>query len=99
MAQIHVLPLSRGSANTFKNVVGFDRRVNHRKANRSPEEAGLRLRAKPVTPRPVPATLLIRNLHDVAEWLPFVADRSGQERGARENPTVFTGDSSHRLAS
>ena len=70
----HVLPLSRGGANTFENVVWSDRRVNHRKANRTPEEAGLRLRAKPVTPRAVPATLSIRNLHDVAEWLPFVAD-------------------------
>ena len=68
----HVLPLSRGGANTFENVVWSDRRVNHRKANRTPEEAGLRLRTKPITPRAVPATLSIRNLHGVAEWLPFV---------------------------
>ena len=72
----HVLPLSRGGANTFENVVWADRRVNHRKANRTPEEAGLRLRATPVAPRAVPATRSIRNLHGVAEWRPFVDDRN-----------------------
>ena len=32
----HVLPLSRGGANTFENVVWSDRRVNNRKADRTP---------------------------------------------------------------
>ncbi len=68
----HVLPLSRGGANTFENVVWADRRVNNRKANRTPQEAGLRLRSRPAAPRAVPATLAIRNFHQVAEWLPFV---------------------------
>ena len=72
----HVLPLSRGGANTFENVVWADRRVNHRKANRTPEEAGLRLLAAPVAPRALPVTLAIRNTHHVDEWLPFVADKS-----------------------
>ena len=72
----HVLPVSRGGANTFENVVWSDRRVNNRKANRTPEEAGLRLRSVPGTPRALPATLSIRNLHHVADWLPFV---SGQK--------------------
>ena len=71
----HVLPLSRGGANTFENVVWSDRRVNGRKANRTPDEAGLRLLSRPQTPRAIPATLTIRNLHRVPEWKPFVADR------------------------
>ena len=71
----HVLPLSRGGANTFENVVWSDRRVNNRKGNRTPEEAGLRLRSTPGTPRAVPAMLSIRNPHRVADWQPFVADR------------------------
>ena len=71
----HVLPLSRGGTNTFENVVWSDRQVNHRKAARTPEEAGLRLRSKPVAPRAVPATLSIRNPHQVTDWLPFVPDR------------------------
>ena len=71
----HVLPLSRGGANTFENVVWSDRRVNNRKADRTPEEAGLRLHSTPRTPRAVPATLSICNPHHVADWLPFVADQ------------------------
>ena len=71
----HVLPLSRGGANTFENVVWSDRRVNHCKANRTPAEAGLRLLAPPLAPRAVPSTLSIRNLHGVADWRPFVPDR------------------------
>ena len=69
----HVLPLSRGGANTFENVVWSDRRVNNRKADRTPEEAGLRLHSTPGTPRALPVTLSIRNPHRVADWLPFVA--------------------------
>lgn len=72
----HVLPLSRGGANTFENVVWSDRRVNGRKADRTPEEAGLHLLSRPQTPRAVPATLTIRNLYRVPEWQPFVNDRS-----------------------
>ena len=71
----HVLPLSRGGANAFENVVWSDRRVNGRKADRTPEEAGLRLLAVPVAPRAVPSTRCIRNPHGVAEWRPFVAER------------------------
>ena len=69
----HVLPRSRGGMNTFENVVWSDRRVNNRKGARTPEEAGLRLRSTPGTPRAVPATLSIRNPHQVADWQPFVA--------------------------
>ncbi len=68
----HVLPRSRGGTNTFENVVWSDRRINHRKADRTPEEAGLRLRSTPGTPRAVPATLSIRNAHHIADWMPFV---------------------------
>ena len=71
------LPLSRGGANTFENVVWSDRGVNNRKADRTPEEAGLRLRSTPVAPRAVPVTRSIRNVHRVADWLPFVAERDG----------------------
>lgn len=70
----HVLPLSRGGAHGFENVVWADRRVNGRKADRTPEEAGLRLLSVPRTPRAVPMSQLIRNVHGVADWAPFVAD-------------------------
>jgi hypothetical protein len=46
--------------------------VNSRKADRLPHEAGLRLRKAPVAPRAVPATVLIRNHHAVADWRHFL---------------------------
>ena len=44
----HVLPLSRGGpADRWENCVVACRRCNWRKANKRPEEAGMRLRSKP----------------------------------------------------
>lgn len=69
----HVTPRSRGGSNSWENCVLADRRVNTRKANRTPQEAGLRLLKEPRTPRPVPVTLTLRNLHDIADWDLFLA--------------------------
>ncbi|MBA3686139.1 MAG: HNH endonuclease [Planctomycetes bacterium] len=43
----HVMPRSRGGADTLANVVTACRSCNFRKDNRTPEEAGLTLRRKP----------------------------------------------------
>ena len=64
----HVLPVSRGGANSWENCVLSDRRINSRKGARLPEEAGLRLRRAPVRPRPVPVTMVLRNVHGVPDW-------------------------------
>jgi hypothetical protein len=42
------------------------------KADRLPEEAGLRLLRKPSAPREVPVSLLIRNAHGIGDWEPFL---------------------------
>jgi 5-methylcytosine-specific restriction endonuclease McrA len=68
----HVVPLARGGATTWDNCVLADRKVNSRKADRLPHEAGLRLRKTPAAPRAVPATVLIRNSHAVADWAHFL---------------------------
>lgn len=68
----HVVPRSRGGASSWDNCVLAHRDVNSRKADRLPHEAGLRLRAKPVAPRAVPATFAIRNEHGVADWEHFL---------------------------
>jgi 5-methylcytosine-specific restriction endonuclease McrA len=47
----HVLPKSRGGASSFTNVVSCCRACNHRKANRTPEEAGMVLLSKPRAPK------------------------------------------------
>jgi len=46
----HVLPQSRGGGSTWLNTVAACASCNHRKANRTPHEAGLRLHVTPYTP-------------------------------------------------
>ncbi len=50
----HVLPRSRGGQHIWENVVSACKKCNHGKAGRTPREAGMRLRNKPVEPRPNP---------------------------------------------
>ncbi len=46
----HVLPRSRGGRNSWKNTVAACYGCNQRKGNRTPAEAGMRLRLSPFTP-------------------------------------------------
>jgi 5-methylcytosine-specific restriction endonuclease McrA len=69
----HVVPLSRGGPSSWENCVLAHREVNSRKGDRLPHEVGLRLLNKPVVPRPVPATQLIRNHHKIRDWQHFLA--------------------------
>lgn len=46
----HVFPRSRGGKNVWENVVAACRECNGRKADRTPEEAGMMLRRKPFAP-------------------------------------------------
>ena len=67
----HVHPRSRGGKETFLNLVLCDKQINIMKANRTPEEAGLRLLRKPVVPpdMPISATITRANHRD---WEPFL---------------------------
>lgn len=53
----HVLPRSRGGANAWDNTVASCYRCNQRKANRTPREAGMKLRVQPYAPSWVDALL------------------------------------------
>ncbi len=68
----HVVPRSRGGATSWDNCVLAARDVNSRKANRTPEEAGLKLRSQPREPREVPVTVLLKNVHEIPDWEPFL---------------------------
>ena len=50
----HVLPRSRGGKTCWKNIAGACVPCNHKKANRTPEEAGMRLRREPFIPMHLP---------------------------------------------
>ena len=53
----HVLPRSQGGASSWTNCVAACERCNARKGDRTPDQAGMRLRRRPVRP----------------EWKPFYA--------------------------
>ena len=50
----HVVPRVRGGPHTWENVVTACVACNHRKAGRTPEQAGMRLRQEPRAPRANP---------------------------------------------
>ena len=51
----HIVPRSRGGKTTWQNIVTACMPCNLKKANRTPEEAGMTLRTKPIRPFWLPA--------------------------------------------
>jgi 5-methylcytosine-specific restriction endonuclease McrA len=71
----HVIPRSRGGASTWENLVMCCKDVNSRKADRTPEEAGLRLLTKPQKPKWSPIYARFARLataHVPQSWLKFI---------------------------
>ncbi|MFH8370681.1 HNH endonuclease [Streptomyces sp. NPDC018031] len=54
----HVVPRSRGGGDTWLNTVASCAEDNHRKADRTPEQAGMTLLSTPFEPTPADALLL-----------------------------------------
>lgn len=67
----HVLPTSRGGPNDWDNVVTACLACNQRKGNRTPEEAGMPLLAKPSRPRYV-ALVLVRQGRASESWMKYM---------------------------
>ena len=68
----HVVPRSRGGPDTWENLVWAAKSVNHRKGNRLPHEAGLKLLTVPRAPKEVPVTALIRSVPGIDDWKLFL---------------------------
>jgi 5-methylcytosine-specific restriction endonuclease McrA len=68
----HVVPRSRGGRDSWENLVWASKEVNQRKADRLPQEAGLRLLSVPRAPKEMPVSALIRNPEDVTDWKLFL---------------------------
>ena len=64
----HVIPRSRGGKTDWSNCVLAHKEVNAKKADRTPDEAGLKLIKQPSIPRHMPLTYYIKNKHNVKEW-------------------------------
>lgn len=67
----HVVPRHRGGRTSWTNLVTACRACNHRKGGRTPDEANMPLRHRPVEPRPSVAYRLGRYVRDVRfqTWL------------------------------
>ncbi|MBT2476998.1 HNH endonuclease [Streptomyces sp. ISL-94] len=68
----HVLPRAQGGGDTWLNTVASCAEDNHRKAARTPEEAGMPLLRKPFVPSPADAMLLalgVAGREALPEWL------------------------------
>jgi 5-methylcytosine-specific restriction endonuclease McrA len=75
----HVLPRHRGGPHTWENLVSACKTCNHRKAGRTPVEAGMRLMQEPAAPRVSVYHTLFPYLGSELEWRKFVP---GYEPGA-----------------
>lgn len=73
----HIVPQSRGGPTSWENCVLACRKINTRKADRTPAEAGLTLIRQPVTPRAVPITLTLENTHHIEDWNVFLPHGRG----------------------
>lgn len=68
----HVVPRSHGGGDTWLNTVAACAADNHRKADRTPAQAGMRLLTQPFEPTPADALLLALGLRDgdtLPDWL------------------------------
>ena len=65
----HILPRSRGGDTSWENCVVACKPCNNRKGNRTPKEAGLKLRHEPRRP---PWRSFLHGIRPLASWSPFV---------------------------
>ena len=65
----HVIPRSQGGTHTWENVVAACIFCNHRKAGRTPKEAGMDLLSKPKIPNPNYHLFYRKPIQD--QWLQF----------------------------
>ena len=68
----HVTPRSRGGRTTWENVVTCCQLCNSRKGNRTPQEAGMRLRVRPMRPKENPVLRHKLGHPRYQSWQPFL---------------------------
>jgi 5-methylcytosine-specific restriction endonuclease McrA len=67
----HIIPRSRGGATAWENVVAACAGCNHKKGDRTPEEAKMKLRDKPARPRFV-AIVMMGEIRGHATWQKYL---------------------------
>ncbi len=77
----HVRPVSRKGINRWSNCVTACRSCNHRKADRTPEEAGMSLLAVPYAPSPAAYLMLQNSGRIIADQMSYLEKMmTGYER-------------------
>jgi hypothetical protein len=67
----HVIPRAQGGKNTFENMVWCHKDINSKKADKTPEQAGLKLIRKPYAPKSIPVSATINIAHHPS-WVHFL---------------------------
>jgi 5-methylcytosine-specific restriction endonuclease McrA len=85
----HVLPKSQGGKNTWNNIVACCKPCNAHKANRRPEEIGMKLIHKPVKPRWInPITHNKGKTITCTSWKKFM-DRVDTDEGVKHTNEIL----------
>lgn len=71
LSRDHILPSSKGGQDTWLNCVTACIKCNHYKADRTPEQAGMKLLALPFEPNTA-EYLILRNRHILADQMDFL---------------------------
>lgn len=64
----HLIPKSRGGKTDWLNCVLACKEINSKKADLTPDEAGLKLLIQPTIPKELPIFYYIKNKHNIKEW-------------------------------
>ena len=72
----HVIPRSRGGKTVWENIVASCIPCNSMKANRTPEQAGMKLRKQPYRPKTLPLNgPLLTSAREVPpEWIYYLSE-------------------------
>lgn len=67
----HVIPRAQGGKNTFENMVWCHKDINSKKADKTPQQAGLKLIRKPTAPKAIPISATFNVAHHPS-WVHFL---------------------------
>jgi len=78
----HIIPRAQGGRSTWENLVACCRRDNHRKADRTPEQASMKLIRRPLPANIHTSRFILKAMgSEVKEWAPYLYhDSAGDER-------------------
>lgn len=68
----HIIPKSQGGRSCWGNCVLAHKEINSQKADKTPEQAGLKLIRKPTAPRIMPVSFYIKNRDGIKDWNIFL---------------------------